>query len=103
MRQYDICRNPDRATRNRVPYFIVLQADLLSALATVIVAPVVPKRGAGIIGRLNPLIELDNKKYCVTMQDMAGIPRSRLGPVVANMASRHTEFVTAIDLIFTGI
>jgi hypothetical protein len=74
VRQYDICRNPDRATRNRVPYFIVLQADLLSALATVIVAPVVPKRGAGIIGRLNPLIELDNKKYCVTMRDMAGIP-----------------------------
>ncbi len=103
MRQYDICKNPDRATRNRVPYFIALQADLLSALTTVIVAPVVPKRAADIIGRLNPVVEVDGKNYCVTMQDMAGIPRSRLGPVVANMAGRHVDFVAAIDLVFTGV
>lgn len=68
-----------------------------------IVAPVVPKSAAGVISRLNPVIELDGKSYRVTMQDMAGIPRSRLGPVVANMAGRHIDFVAAIDLIFTGV
>jgi hypothetical protein len=75
----------------------------LEALATVIVAPVVPKSAAGVISRLNPVIELGGKSYSVTMQDMAGIPRTRLGPVVANAAGRHTEFVAAVDLIFTGI
>lgn len=103
MRQYDICKNLDRASRNRVPYLIALQADLLSALATVIVAPVVPRRALDIISRLNPVIELDGKSYYVTMQDMAGIPRTRLGPPVANIADRHSDFVAAIDLIFTGI
>ena len=103
VRQYDICRNPDRASRSHVPYFVVLQGDLLSALATVIVAPVMPKRATDVIGRLNPVVELDGRSYYVTMQEMAGIPRNRLGPAVANLAGRHPDFVAAIDLIFTGI
>ena len=51
----------------------------------------------------NPVVELDGRRYHVTMQDMAGIPRNRLGPAVANLAGRHPDFVAAIDLIFTGI
>ena len=103
MRQYDICRNKDRGSRNRIPYFVVLQADLLSELATVIVAPLRPNRTSVVIRRLNPLIEIDGKSFFVTMQDLAGIPRASLGPVTANVIAKHREFVAAIDLIFTGI
>ncbi len=53
-RQYDVCRNGDRSSRNRVPFLIVLQSDLLSPLETVIVAPVVAERLAQAIKRLNP-------------------------------------------------
>lgn len=103
IRQYDICKNPDRATRNRIPFFVVLQSDILSTLVTVIVAPLVPLASNVAIARLNPAIELQGKSYCITMQDLAGIPRKRLGAVVANVTERHTEFVAAVDLIFTGI
>lgn len=103
IRQYDICKNPDRATRNRIPFFVVLQSDILSTLVTVIVAPLVPLASTVAIARLNPAIELQGKSYCITMQDLAGIPRKRLGAVVANVTERHTEFVAAVDLIFTGI
>jgi toxin CcdB len=103
VRQYDVCRNSGRASRPRIPYFVVLQADLLSSLATVIVAPAVPLRAIDAITRLNPVIKIDGKAHAVTMQDMAGIPRSRLGPVAANVSPQHSDFVAAIDLIFTGI
>lgn len=103
MRQYDICRNPDRATRQKLPYFVVLQSDLLERLATVIVAPAIPQNAAPAIARLNPTIVIEGKTHAVTMQDMAGVPRSRLGAVVANISGQHAEFVAAIDLIFTGI
>ncbi len=37
------------------------------------------------------------------MQELAGIPRQRLGEVVANVRDRHAEFVGAADLCFTGV
>lgn len=36
-------------------------------------------------------------------QEMAAIPKSALGKVVASLASRRTELVAAIGLLFTGI
>lgn len=101
--QYDICKNPDKASRNRVPYLIVLQSDLLSPLVTVVVAPVILERTSSSISKLNPLIAIDGKKFRVSVQDMAGVPRNRLGAVVANAGKQHLDFVAAIDLLFTGI
>ena len=102
-RQYDICRNPDRASKGRVPYLVVLQADLLHPLATVLVAPVLLERPSNTIAKLNPVIEISGKRYRASMPDLAGVPRVRLGEVVANVAGQHSDFVTAIDLLFTGI
>ena len=102
IRQYDVCRNKDSGSRARIPYFVVLQSDILSGLGTVIVAPLVLLKSAPPISRLNPLIDLQGKRYSVTMQDMAGIPRSRLGTATLNVASQHSEFIAAIDLMFSG-
>jgi toxin CcdB len=85
------------------PYFVVLQSDLLSNLATVIVAPAIPQETAQTITRLNPIIEIDGESHIVTMQGMAGVPRSRLGATVANVSAQHGNFVAAVDLIFTGV
>jgi hypothetical protein len=37
------------------------------------------------------------------MKELAGIPRQRLGEVVANERDRHAEFVGAVDLLFAGV
>ncbi len=102
-RQYDICKNPDRTSRQRVPYLIVLQSDILSPMNTVIVAPVSLERPANSLAKLNPALIIEGKRYRVSMLEMAGIPRNRLGEVVANAESQHTNFVAAIDFLFTGI
>jgi toxin CcdB len=103
MKQYDICRNPDRATKSRIPFLVMLQADLLQPLETVVVAPIMPDSPANSISKLNPAIEVLGKRYRVSMPDLAGIPRTRLGEVVANVSSQHTDFMTATDLLFAGI
>lgn len=100
--QYDICRNPDRASRPRVPYLIVLQSDLLHPVETVIVAPVVAEKASSSISKLNPALTVDGKRYRVIMQELAGVPRSRLGEAVSNAKARHNDVVAAIDLLFTG-
>jgi toxin CcdB len=101
--QYDICKNPDNASRARVPYLVVLQSDLLSPLETAVVAPVMPERLSNSITKLNPVISINGTTYRVSMQDLAGIPRKRLGAVVANAGQQHLDFVAAVDLLFTGI
>ena len=102
VRQFDICRNPDRASRARVPYLIVLQSDLLMPLETVVVAPVVPERAASIISKLNPALTMDGKPHRVLIQELAGVPKSRLGAVAANASDQRGEFIAAVDLLFTG-
>ena len=86
-----------------MPYLLVVQADLLTSLATVMVAPVIALAPAETIRRLSPEIEIDGTRFTVSMPEMAAIPRKRLGPVKMNVAGRHLEFVAAIDLLFTGI
>lgn len=103
IRQYDICVNTDRTTRARFPYFVVLQSDLLGPLETVVVAPAVPERASVMISRLNPEVNISGKSYRVSMPDLAGVTRNRLGEVVGSVANRHSDFVAAIDLLFTGI
>jgi toxin CcdB len=100
--QYDVCQNKDPSSRKRIPYFIVLQCNFLSSLATVIVAPVMIETEANIITKLNPAFEISGKKYRTSMADLAGIPRTRLGEVVTNLGDQHTDFISAIDLLFSG-
>ena len=104
-RQYDVCVNPDRSSRGRIPYFVVLQSDFLELLETVIVAPVLPDGKGKTISRLNPVIIIDGKAYRANMHHLSSMPRNRLGQRVAggNASSQHAEFVAAIDLLFTGI
>jgi hypothetical protein len=37
------------------------------------------------------------------MPEMSSVLRKHLGEVVASAGSQHSEFVAAIDLIFTGV
>jgi toxin CcdB len=103
MRQYDICRNNNPTSRKQVPFVVVLQADLLSDFATVVVAPLFPETAATKIVRLNPQVKIQGKTYRVSMAELASVLRKQLGEAVANVEKQHGEFVAAIDLVFTGI
>ena len=103
MHQYDICRNKNTTSRKRVPYVVVLQADLLRDFHTVVVAPIMAETIATMISRLNPSVDIDGKTYRVSTAELASVLRSQLGDVVGNVQDQHRDFVGAIDLLFTGI
>ena len=103
MRQYDVCRNPNKASRNRVPFVVVLQSDLMRDFQTVVVAPLMAETIATTISKLNPKLKVQGKTYRVSMAEMAGVARKQLGEVVANVQEQHLEFVAALDLLITGI
>lgn len=102
IRQYDVCRNTDKSSAARIPYFVVLQSDLLDGLSTNVVAPLIRTGERATISKLNPEVRIAGKDYFVSVPALAGISNQQLGPVVANLGADHSRFIAAIDLLFTG-
>lgn len=101
MAQFDLHRNPRRGS---VPLLLDVQANLLSALATRVVVPLVPEKAWGIapLTRLNPTAVIQRTKYILVFQEITAIPRSALGGVVGSLAERRADLIVALDLLLTG-
>lgn len=101
MTQFDVLKNPRGGA---FPLVVDLQAELLSAMSTHVVAPLVAaKRYPGKRAmRLNPLTKVRGIEYIVLIQDLASIEVSELGDVVGSLAPQRAELIAALDLLFTG-
>ncbi len=104
MARFDVCANMNRATRSRVPFLLELQADMLSALDTRLVAPLVPAAEFGPAAtRLNPGFRIGSRNLVMDTALMAGVPRKLLGKRIASLADRSVEIVGAVDFLVSGI
>ena len=104
MARFEVRANLHRATRDRVPYLLELQADMLSALDTCLVAPLVPAADFGPAAtRLNPGFRIGNRNLVMDTALMAGVPRKLLGARVATLADRSVDIVGAIDFLVSGV
>lgn len=64
MAQFDVYRNPNPATRARIPYLVDVQSELLDSLATRVVVPLckpVVLKGR-LAERLNPVFQVEGRK-----------------------------------------
>ncbi len=102
MAQFEVFRNP---RGGMFPLLLDVQANLLSQLATRVVVPMatLKRHGAKPIARVNPTARLDGVEYVLVFQELAAIPKSALGEPRGSLASRRTELIAALDLLFTGI
>jgi len=105
MAQFDVYRNPNPATRARVPYLLDVQSDLLDTLATRVVVPLCkPEVLRGKLAeRLNPVFEVEGRKMVLLTPELAGVSRKALGEQIANLANRRDSIIAALDLVITGI
>lgn len=104
MAQFDVYENPDTAGSAEIPYLLDVQADLLDALATRVVVPLVAKRAAGQpAARLNPQFRIRNMAVVMSTPELAGIPKIRLSKKITNLAAKRDEIISALDIVFTGI
>lgn len=101
MAQFDVFPNP---RGGEFPLLVDIQADLLSQLATRVVAPMMKRARYGKpITRLNPIAAVDDEEYVIVFQELAALPSSVLHHPVASLAAQRPELTAAIDLLFTGI
>lgn len=105
MRRFDVFHNDDARTRKRVPYFVVLQSDLLSGLSTAVVAPlgsakVVEGKTAAM---LMPAVTVDDAEYVVYLPELAAIPARVLRRRASNIEASRDALTRGLDLLFSGI
>lgn len=100
MARFDVHRG---AGRGSAPFLLDVQANLLSAMATRVVIPLVPQsRKKDRIARLNLLVSIEGETHVLLPELMAATDRRSLGRVVTSLADRHDEIVGAIDFLLQG-
>lgn len=100
MARLDVHRN---LARGDAPFLLDVQANMLAALRTRLVIPLLP---AAIrrerIRQLNLPVEIEGTGYVLATEFMAAVDRRTLGPVVASLDDRHFEITAAIDFLLQG-
>ncbi len=103
MAQLDVYRNPDPATAHDIPYVLDLQCDLLSHLATRVVAPLERAALVRPMQRLNPVFVVEGERVVMATADLAALHLSELGERVGSLAEHRDEIIAATDFLITGI
>jgi len=103
MARFDVYRNPNKATRDAVPYVLDVQADLFRDLRSRVVVPLMAREAVPApMTRLNPTFTVEGKPVVMATTDVAGVPMSALGARVSSLARHAAAIVGAIDFLLTG-
>ncbi len=104
MAQFTVYENTNKYTNNTIPYLVDIQSELLDGLSTRVVAPMCPSSAIGKpISNLSPTFEINGSLYVLLTSQLAGIPLHELGPSVCDLSEYRSQFINALDLLFTGI
>jgi len=103
MKQFDVVTNPFPRSRERQPFLVALQSDLLvRSLDTVVVAPLEPAASGTFADRLNPRVEVEGQPFVLVTQELVTVRKSVLGNPRGSIASERDAVIGALDLLFTG-
>ena len=103
MAQFDVFENSNEETNQAVPYLLDVQADLLNALSTRVVVPLVAASAIGkAVKHLNPEFTIKNTTVFMSTAELAGIPVAAMGEKVGSLKAQGHEIIAALDFLFTG-
>jgi toxin CcdB len=102
--QYDVFTNPSHSAADGIPYVVVIQSDLLDALATRLTVPLtVLDTTHKVPTALCPVIVVKGKRLHALAHYAAPLPAKALRRPVDNVAAQASALVAAIDAVLSGI
>ncbi len=99
MAKYDVYSDP-RGSENLL---LCVQSDIFDQVDTRMAIPLLvdhPQRRP--LGKLNPIIVIDDRRYALYTQLMLSVPASALKDRVANVKNHRDEITAALDFLFQG-
>lgn len=104
MAQYDVFTNPSRSANEGIPYVVVVQSDLLDALATRLTLPLaVLDVATKVPAALCPVIMVKGQRLHALAHYAAPLPARALKRAVDNVASQASALVSALDAVLSGL
>ena len=103
MKQFDIIANPFPRSRERQPFLVALQSDLMvRSLDTIVVAPLEPAASGTFVDRLNPRVDVDGRPFVLVAQELVTVRKSVFGNPHGSVAGARDAIIAALDLLCTG-
>ena len=104
MAQYDVFANPSSSAAAGIPYVVVIQSDLLDALATRLTIPLAVLQFAGKVPTsLCPVVMVKGQRLHALAHYAAPLPATQLRRPVANVAAQASALVSAMDAVLSGV
>ena len=99
MAQFDVYANPSHSAAQGIPYVVIVQSDLLDALATRMTIPLALVTFADKAPeKLCPSITVKGQQLRALAHYAAPLPTRSLRQVVANVAPQASALIAAMDL-----
>ena len=104
MAQYDVYPNPSKSASEGIPYVVVIQSDLLNALATRLTMPLaISDATINTPISLCPVVVVKGQRLNALAHFAAPLPAKLLRKPVANVAAQGSALVSAMDAVLSGI
>lgn len=102
--QFTVYLNANKASVGDVPYLLDIQNDLIDALKTRVVVPLVsPSKVQVAVSRLMPIFEIEGTSLVMDTTLMAGISSRLIGKKVADLSHERSRIIAALDVLISGI
>lgn len=105
MAQFCVYANPRNAGRERIPFVLDMQSEVMDRLPTRLVVPLVRDRlfPSRRIPRLNLRFIIKGQPVILSPAEMGAVAASALGDAIDDLSAQRRELIAALDLLFTGI
>lgn len=104
MAQFDVFANPSSSASAGIPYVVVIQSDLLDALATRLTMPLAVLDFAGQVPKaLCPAVTVKGRRLHALAHYAAPLPARLLRRPVDNLAAQASALVSAMDAVLSGV
>jgi hypothetical protein len=97
MKQFDIVELVGKSLA------ILLQADLLDATTTCVVAPMIRVDAVMPAARLHPRLRVGRREYVVLTEKLSAVLRNDLVRAVASAKDREWDLRRALDIVCIGV
>ena len=104
MAQFDVYSNPSESADKGIPFVVVLQSDLLDALATRLVMPLATLEFADKVPeKLCPLVTVNGQQLRALAHYAAPVPVRSLRQMVGNLSPQSHLLIAAMDVVISGV
>ena len=103
MAQFDVYLQPFINARKQAPFVVALQSNRVVQASDVVIAPLMRRFLFIPPGKLTPVFEIEDEEFVLILTQIVGVRANILGKPVTNLAVHRDSFISALDLLVTGI